>query len=68
MARSYVVGDRCDDIELAYRAGMSGILVKTGYGLGEIKYLLPHKKAKPVHIAEDLLHAVQWIINAEKAA
>jgi D-glycero-D-manno-heptose 1,7-bisphosphate phosphatase len=68
LQNSFAIGDRCDDIEFARRAGVKGILVKTGYGLGEIKYLLPHSKAKPVYIAEDLLHAVQWIINVEKAA
>jgi D-glycero-D-manno-heptose 1,7-bisphosphate phosphatase len=67
LQNSYAIGDRCDDIEFARRAGVKGILVKTGYGLGEIKYLLPHSKSNPVYIAEDLLHAVQWIINGEKA-
>jgi D-glycero-D-manno-heptose 1,7-bisphosphate phosphatase len=67
LRNSYAIGDRCDDIEFARRAGVKGILVKTGYGLGEIKYLLPFSAAKPVYIAEDLLHAVQWIINMEKA-
>jgi D-glycero-D-manno-heptose 1,7-bisphosphate phosphatase len=52
----------CTDMELAQRAGLSGVLVKTGYGLGEIEYILPRKTAKPVHIAEDLLDAVRWIL------
>jgi D-glycero-D-manno-heptose 1,7-bisphosphate phosphatase len=67
LQNSYVIGDRCDDIEFGRRAGVKGILVKTGYGLGEIKYLLPHSTAKPAYIAEDLFRAVQWIINMEKA-
>jgi D-glycero-D-manno-heptose 1,7-bisphosphate phosphatase len=67
LQNSYAIGDRCDDIEFARRAGVKGILVKTGYGLGEIKHLLPHSMAKPVYIAEDLLNAVQWILNLEKA-
>ena len=44
-------------------AGLTGVLVKTGYGLGEIEYILPHKTAKPAHIAEDLLDAVRWILR-----
>jgi len=63
MSRSFVVGDRYDDIELAHRAGIRGILVKTGYGRGEIDHVLPQKPEKPAHIARDLLHAVRWIIQ-----
>lgn len=63
LRRSFIVGDMCTDIELAHRAGMTGILVKTGYGLGEIEYTLPQKTAKPAHIAEDLLDAVRWILD-----
>jgi D-glycero-D-manno-heptose 1,7-bisphosphate phosphatase len=36
LQRSFVVGDMCTDVELAQRAGLPGVLVKTGYGLGEI--------------------------------
>jgi D-glycero-D-manno-heptose 1,7-bisphosphate phosphatase len=63
LRRSFIVGDMCTDIELAHRAGITGILVKTGYGLGEIEYTLPQKTAKPAHIAEDLLDAVRWILD-----
>jgi D-glycero-D-manno-heptose 1,7-bisphosphate phosphatase len=63
LERSFVVGDMCTDVELAYRAGLTGVLVKTGYGLGEIEYILPRKTAKPAHIAEDLLDAVRWIVR-----
>jgi len=65
LRRSFVVGDMCSDMELAHRAGIKGILVKTGYGLGEIEYILPQKTTKPAHIAEDLLDAVRWILDAE---
>ena len=60
---SYVIGDRSTDIEMAHNAGLKGILVKTGYGRGEMEYVLPHNSCKPVHVAEDLLHAVQWILS-----
>jgi D-glycero-D-manno-heptose 1,7-bisphosphate phosphatase len=63
LQRSFVIGDMCTDIELAHRAGLTGILVKTGYGLGEIEYSLPQKTAKPAHIAEDLLDGVRWILD-----
>ena len=63
MKNSYVIGDRCSDIELAERSHLQGIMVTTGYGLGDIEYVLPHKSFKPLHIAKDLLHAVRWIIE-----
>jgi len=63
MSSSYVIGDRSTDIEMAARANLKGILVETGYGLGEIDYVLPHKAVRPVYVAKDLLHAVQWIIG-----
>ncbi len=58
---SYVVGDRYVDVELAHRAGAKGILVLTGYGQGELKYVGPQQDHKPVFIAEDLYDAVKWI-------
>lgn len=67
LSRSYVVGDRCLDVETAKRAGIDGIMVETGYGLGDIQHVLPQNSAKPVHIAPDLLRAVQWILEREAA-
>jgi D-glycero-D-manno-heptose 1,7-bisphosphate phosphatase len=66
MSNSYVVGDRHVDIELASRLNLKGVLVKTGYGLGEMEYIIPEKRLKPHHVAEDLLDAVKWILNEEK--
>jgi D-glycero-D-manno-heptose 1,7-bisphosphate phosphatase len=66
LSRSYVVGDMCDDIELAKNAGIKGIMVKTGYGLGEIEYRLPKKNIKPDYIADDLFSAVTWILENDK--
>lgn len=65
MPNSYVVGDRYVDIELAIRLNLKGVLVKTGYGLGEAEYIIPKMPEKPNHVAEDLLHAVKWILNQE---
>ena len=67
LSNSYVVGDRYIDIELANRSNLDGIMVKTGYGLGEVEHILPKKPIKPIHIASDLLDAVRWIVGREKA-
>jgi D-glycero-D-manno-heptose 1,7-bisphosphate phosphatase len=63
LSRSYVIGDRCTDIEFAESCGIPGILVETGYGLGERQWVLPEARVKPVHIAADLTAAVKWIIQ-----
>ncbi len=63
MAKSCVVGDRYSDIELALRLNLEGVLVTTGYGLGDMEYVFPRLPFKPSHVAADLLHAVRWIIE-----
>ena len=62
MANSWVVGDTMSDIEMAHRAGVKGILVRTGYGMGEIEYVLPRRGVKPYHISDDLPSAVRFIL------
>lgn len=66
LSRSYMIGDRWTDLAFADRSNLKGILVKTGYGLGDIQYVLPDKDTKPAYIAENLLDAVQWIVTQEK--
>jgi D-glycero-D-manno-heptose 1,7-bisphosphate phosphatase len=63
MERSYVIGDRFLDIEFAHNVQLPGILVLTGYGKGELQYSKPHAGITPACVAEDLLHAVQWILR-----
>jgi len=66
MSRSYLVGDHSTDLELAHRCNLDGIMVKTGYGLGEVLYILPQMAIKPCYIADDLLDAVKWIMERER--
>ncbi|RPI74978.1 MAG: HAD family hydrolase [Desulfobacteraceae bacterium] len=62
LIHSYMIGDTCSDMELAHNAGLKGIMVRTGYGMGEIDHILPQKKQKPSFIAQDLYDAVQWLL------
>lgn len=62
-SRSWVVGDRYTDIAFGKRAGMRTILVETGYGRGDLAYVLPRKGLWPDHVAPDLLGAVHWLLG-----
>jgi len=66
MTRSFAIGDRCQDLEMARRAGLEGVLVLTGYGRGEREYILPRERVRPAYIAEDLLDGARWVINSRK--
>jgi len=66
LARSYVVGDRYGDMELAFRAGCKAVFVRTGYGLGEETW---HAKAwarQPDALVDDLQRAVDWILGQKR--
>jgi D-glycero-D-manno-heptose 1,7-bisphosphate phosphatase len=63
LPRSFAVGDRLIDVDCAHRAGVRGVLVRTGYGRGEEQYLLPGSAVRPDFIADDLNEAVSWILD-----
>ena len=65
-SKSYVIGDRGNDLEFAHRIGARGILVLTGYGKGEWEYCQDQWKVKPDCVAQDLYGAVEWILQEEK--
>jgi D-glycero-D-manno-heptose 1,7-bisphosphate phosphatase len=65
VARSWVVGDRHGDLQLAWNAGARGALVKSGYGLGELAYVAPGWTRQPDLVAENLLEAVERILGRE---
>jgi D-glycero-D-manno-heptose 1,7-bisphosphate phosphatase len=65
LRRSWVVGDRYSDLQLAWSVGAQGALVKSGYGLGEITYLAPGWPRQPDLVAENLLEAVERILGRE---
>lgn len=63
LERSYVVGDRFRDIEMAHKAKSKAILVLTGYGKGELEFLGPCSKVQPEYVAKDLGEAADWILT-----
>jgi D-glycero-D-manno-heptose 1,7-bisphosphate phosphatase len=66
LRRSFVVGDRYGDIDLAHRVGARAILVRTGYGEGEIQWHSANWPAPPDFIADDLVSAAEWIVRQPK--
>jgi D-glycero-D-manno-heptose 1,7-bisphosphate phosphatase len=60
--RSYLVGDRYVDIQTAANAGVQGILVLTGYGLGEYEQFQNTSPVKPIYVAANLMNVVDFII------
>ena len=63
LSRSAVVGDKPSDVETAARVGARGVLVLTGYGLGEWEYRRATFPVAPDHVADDLLDAVEWFLG-----
>jgi D-glycero-D-manno-heptose 1,7-bisphosphate phosphatase len=66
LRKSFVVGDRWGDIELAHVASARGILVRTGYGEGELAWHVKNWPHQPDFIAQDLAAAVDWILKETK--
>jgi D-glycero-D-manno-heptose 1,7-bisphosphate phosphatase len=66
LARSFVVGDRLGDLELAWSVGATGVLVRSGYGLGELTYHAPSWPRQPDLVADHLLEAVERIVSAAR--
>ncbi len=63
LPRSFVVGDRYGDVELAFRAGCRSLFVRTGYGLGEETWHANEWPRRPHAIVDDLARAVDWILD-----
>lgn len=68
LARSWVVGDRHGDLQLAWNVGAKGALVKSGYGLGEWTYHAQAWRRPPELVAEQLLDAVTRILERDAGA
>ena len=60
-ANSWMIGDRIGDIEMACRAGLRSILVRTGEGGRHQQF-----SSNPDHIASDLLAAADVILKSRE--
>lgn len=65
LASSYVVGDSIRDVGAGHAVGATTVMVRTGYGKGEIEYRSHRWTVRPHHVADDLLEAVRWILARE---
>lgn len=63
LRRSFMVGDKATDIDLAHNAGCRGILVQTGYGEQVLSGAYQHA-TQPDFIAAHLADAAAWISMA----
>lgn len=65
--RSWMIGDRYSDIELAVNAGVRSAFVLSGYGRGEWEHQRSSWQHQPDLICEDLLAAVQSIVELKES-
>lgn len=65
LSRSYMIGDKVEDIEFGLNIGAKPILVLTGYG-EKSRTTLQNRGLAPVFIARHLLEAVAWIKRQEQ--
>lgn len=63
LGASVMVGDKPSDVAAGQAAGAAGVLVLTGYGLGEWEYRREAWRVKPDHVAQDLGDAVDWALS-----
>jgi D-glycero-D-manno-heptose 1,7-bisphosphate phosphatase len=63
LGRSWMVGDRYSDIELARNAGLQSAFVLSGYGRGEWEFQRASWKHQPDLVCENLLEAVKLIVT-----
>jgi len=64
LERSYMIGDKVEDILFGINLGAKPILLLTGSGRNSLKELR-ERSIHPVFVAEDLLIAVNWILDRE---
>jgi len=63
LKRSFVIGDRHLDMQMAHQVGATAVLVLTGYGRGEWEYQRSAWQRQPDHVARDVREAARWILR-----
>jgi len=64
LGRSYMVGDKAEDVLFGAGLGATSILVRTGYG-PSVESRLAALGAAPAYVADDLAAAAEWIASRE---
>lgn len=62
-SRTFFIGDKYSDMETGFNAGSKTILVKTGYGKGELIQKSSKWKRMPDAVCQDLLDATRLILG-----
>lgn len=62
-SKTFFIGDKYSDMETGFNAGCKTIMVKTGYGKGELIQKSAKWERMPDTICENLLDAVRIILN-----
>jgi D-glycero-D-manno-heptose 1,7-bisphosphate phosphatase len=65
LEQSWMIGDRYSDVELARNSGLKSAFVLSGYGRGEWENQRMNWKTQPDLISQNLLTAVQSIIEEQ---
>lgn len=60
--KAYMIGDQSTDIELARNAGITAVMVRTGFGAAVLAGHFQWK-VEPDFVAGSVLEAVQWILT-----
>jgi D-glycero-D-manno-heptose 1,7-bisphosphate phosphatase len=67
LERSYMIGDKVEDVRFGLAIGAKPVLVRTGYGAASERRL-PELGIAPAAVADDLRAAVDWILAHDGAA
>jgi len=61
LRRSYMIGDKAEDVEFGRAAGLTPVLVRTGFG-AKAELTLRERGIAPASVAETIVEAVDWVI------